>query len=328
MPLLGFTTFGSAANPESDVVDTTGADLYVWSFTHDFFNAPVTPGVDNHGNTFSNGYVIDDGVGLIREGLAYIVAPVGAGPGTIFSTTTAHDIYMGSVVSWWSGCIGVDTDPGTSHVDVTDTNNIQPGAQTPANSNTVVIGSCGNSGPPGIATYVDSPFMAIAEQPGIASVSFPNFQSYLFQETPAPVNPTFSLTGSSAAIIATTVIFKFSPHVATDYTLSAANGSFALTGQIAGWIRGILVAAGSFALTGIAAFFRMAAKAFPADTGYFALTGNAANLHANEDYTLLADPGFYTLTGFNAKFCKAKAWPKVDCSDSPWVKVRTNTQSN
>jgi len=107
----------------------------------------------------------------------------------------------------------------------------------------------------------------------------------------------------------------------TSYTLTAAAGSYSLTGSAAGVraARKLVAAAGSFALaggaTGLEKGFEVAADAgsyslaggaatlrvtrrVPADAGSYALTGSAAGLKAGRK--LAGDAGSYSLTGNTA----------------------------
>jgi hypothetical protein len=94
------------------------------------------------------------------------------------------------------------------------------------------------------------------------------------------------------------------------YTLTAASGSFALTGQTTGlaFNRKLAAASGSFALTGNAATLAFNRK-LAAASGSFALTGSAATLAFNRK--LVAASGAFALTGntttlaFNRKLAAA-----------------------
>ena len=85
------------------------------------------------------------------------------------------------------------------------------------------------------------------------------------------------------------------------YTLTAATGSFTLTGNAAALsaARKMTAADGSFTLTGNATGLTVARKLI-ADTGVFTLTGNAANLVytpvGGPTYTLTASGGSFTVS--------------------------------
>lgn len=85
--------------------------------------------------------------------------------------------------------------------------------------------------------------------------------------------------------------------------MPAAQGSYALTGQIAGLSYStasvLLAAQGSYSLIGSDALID---TSFNADTGFYTLTGFAANLVYTplNSYNLTAAQGSYTLTGFAA----------------------------
>lgn len=97
------------------------------------------------------------------------------------------------------------------------------------------------------------------------------------------------------------------------YTLTAASGSFGLTGQAARLAAGrkLPSAAGSFALTGVAAGLK-AARKVAAATGAFNLTGQAVSLKAARK--LPASPGAFALTGINATLTYTPAGTKLIAS--------------
>ena len=101
----------------------------------------------------------------------------------------------------------------------------------------------------------------------------------------------FSITGNAAAFTRA-------------FALTAGAGSFAVTGNAAALARSLRLsaAAGSFAITGNAAAF---AKAFTltAGAGSFAVTGNAAAL--SRSLRLTAEAGSYSLTGNVAALLKS-----------------------
>lgn len=99
---------------------------------------------------------------------------------------------------------------------------------------------------------------------------------------------TYTLTGNASGLIASRV-------------LTAAQASFTLTGIAAGLKAGrvLTAAAATFTLTGIDAVLK-ASRVITAATGTFTLTGNDATLTytpAGVDYTLTAGAGTFTLTG-------------------------------
>lgn len=89
------------------------------------------------------------------------------------------------------------------------------------------------------------------------------------------------------------------------YTLTAATGSFTLTGQSANLVvsRKLSAATGTYTLTGNAANLVVSRK-LVAETGAYTLTGIAANLVytpvSGATYTLTAQTGVFTLTGIAA----------------------------
>lgn len=91
------------------------------------------------------------------------------------------------------------------------------------------------------------------------------------------------------------------------YTLTAATGTFTLTGQAANLVvsRKLTTATGSFTLTGQSANLKVSRK-LTAATGTFSLTGISANLVytpvSGATYTLTAQTGVFNLTGQAAAF--------------------------
>lgn len=91
------------------------------------------------------------------------------------------------------------------------------------------------------------------------------------------------------------------------YTLTAATGSFTLTGQAANLVvsRKLTAATGSFTLTGQSTNLKVS-RNLVAGTGTFSLTGISANLVytpvSGATYTLTAQTGVFNLTGQAAAF--------------------------
>jgi hypothetical protein len=104
-------------------------------------------------------------------------------------------------------------------------------------------------------------------------------------------------------------IFVASTGTGPTYTLTAAQGSFTLTGQAAGLTASRLLTAaqGSFALTGQAATLK-AARLITAAQGSYTLTGQDATLTYTPavTYTLTAAQGAFTLTGQAAGLTAAR----------------------
>lgn len=107
--------------------------------------------------------------------------------------------------------------------------------------------------------------------------------------TGATMTGTWSASAQSAGVYLESV-----GAAAAAYSLAAAAGSFALTGQTATLAVKMPAAAGSFALTGNAAALT-AARKLTAAAGAFVLTGNAAAL--SHGYILPAAAGSFALTG-------------------------------
>lgn len=115
----------------------------------------------------------------------------------------------------------------------------------------------------------------------------------------------------------------------TAYTLTAAAGSFAITGVAAGlkygrvltsakgtftitgvaaglkYGRNLPVTVGTYSLTGVAATLRYG-HVLTASVGTFTITGVAANLNKTGGYTLTASTGSFAITGVNAGLIAAR----------------------
>jgi hypothetical protein len=106
-------------------------------------------------------------------------------------------------------------------------------------------------------------------------------------------------TGTRDFILAPAYVDGTFPDAVNNYSITAATGTFTLTGNAAGLFAGYPMAAGAgaFVLTGNAAGLTTARK-LTAETGAFSLTGNAASL--NKGQFLSVDAGAFVLTGNDA----------------------------
>lgn len=109
-------------------------------------------------------------------------------------------------------------------------------------------------------------------------------------------------SSASGSVMITVTLAVATPSAGATYTLTAAQGSYALTGSASGLTaaRKIVAGQGSYNLTGQAATLKAARRLTAAQGGY-ALTGYAADLVytpiGGATYTLSAAAGTYTLTG-------------------------------
>lgn len=114
--------------------------------------------------------------------------------------------------------------------------------------------------------------------------------------------PVVSESGSAGWTARGGAAFQETASGGATYTLTAATGSFSLTGNATGLTvaRQITAASGGFTLTGNSAALT-AARLLTAATGTFTLTGNAADLiytpSGGYTYTLTAASGSFSLTG-------------------------------
>lgn len=109
-----------------------------------------------------------------------------------------------------------------------------------------------------------------------------------------------SMTSSTGALAPASIIASYKVTAGgTAYTLTAAQGTFSLSGQPASLrsARQLSAAVGSFALSGKAATLRYGYK-LTASAGGFALSGVAANF--KRTYALAASTGSFVLSGKNA----------------------------
>lgn len=99
-----------------------------------------------------------------------------------------------------------------------------------------------------------------------------------------------------ARVAALWVTVDHKPGTGNAYTLTAAAGSYGLTGNTAGllWKHVMAAVSGTYALTGNAVAFALAHK-ISAEAGVYALTGNAITFPRT--YILVGSAGSYVLTG-------------------------------
>lgn len=122
--------------------------------------------------------------------------------------------------------------------------------------------------------------------------------------------PTYTLTAASGSFTLTGVAVGLK----VSRVMAAGSGSFSLTGQnvnlvyspISGPTYTLTANVGTFTLTGIATGLRVARK-LPVTTGTFTLTGNAVGLAATRK--LSAEPGSFTLTGYSVGLRAARKLP-------------------
>lgn len=143
-----------------------------------------------------------------------------------------------------------------------------------------------------------------------------------FKAHPSSGSKSLQFTGQGGAAATTHAILEIKESTSTDYPLTAAQGSFTLTGQTAlfhiamrivaaqgsysltgqnalfAFGRGIVAGLGSFVLSGQNALLNSTRKIVSA-VGLFTLTGQAATFQANRVLTALV--GLYTLTGQAAR---------------------------
>jgi hypothetical protein len=118
--------------------------------------------------------------------------------------------------------------------------------------------------------------------------------------SPTTFTATFNSSGNNDGIV---LAVGINPVTSTAYDITAALGTFALTGIDAALAYGKVLAAdlGTFVLTGFDAMFKVAIT-FAADVGEFVLTGIDAVLNYGRSMAL--DVGSFVLTGFDALMMK------------------------
>jgi hypothetical protein len=297
----------SSSTGVTTLVVTTGADAPVGTLLTVFVleaGASAITIADSAGNTWTAGYDLAAATPTFKQVKEFwsVLAndlPLG---GTI--TVTFASSHSGIVVAIATSGIGASPSniQGAGVNSTTTTPSISTG--TLATANQIIFGVVGvNSGAgrtftePGAFTQIAN--VATGDLLHVAYAIVSSTGSVTYNPVPsASVSCWINVSSFEAAA------------GATNYTLTAAEGSFALNGAVtpnavlsAG--RVVSAAQGAFALTGEAASFPRT-RVFAAGQGAFALTGEAAAV--GHGRTLSAAQGGFTLTGEAASFPRSRVF--------------------
>lgn len=292
---------GKRLTGTTDDIDTIGTSLigdsdhfYVWAWVYVKKLSGSTQifgrGKDGSGTGWSVGFWTDNG--------AVVTSIVLVNPSTLqWSATSSNALKLG----WNFVAILVQNTFGAepSHISaICETSQTRTGLTGHTQLRSSTVGSFVGAGASQGLTRSDNPIgavgirvingyteaQALAELKLIRSITEPQFRS--------PEKQTF--------------LFKSTTSGPT-YTLTAATGSFTLTGVSATLkvSRKLVAATGTYSLTGQAAAFNVSRKLVAA-TGTYTLSGIAANLVytpvSGATYTLTAQTGTFSLTGQAAAF--------------------------
>lgn len=207
------STSGTGATCVTAAIDTSGASLIVAAFAQ--FNTPINGTItDSKSNTWTalTGYIgasnanVDTGVRIV-----YCAHPT-VGSGHTFQP--AQNNFPALAVAAFAATLDATTaefDVGTHNSAATT---LQPGSQTPAHNNDVVISAATTNATGTFA--VDSSFSITDQVAQVNSQHVGLALAYIIQTTAAAVNPTWSgMTGLAVAMTA----FQSAPPV-TGYGLS------------------------------------------------------------------------------------------------------------
>lgn len=177
-----------------NIGDTTGADLIVVMI---YRFGGTTAFSDSEGNTWTP--LTEEGTGGYFGGLLYCVSP-NVGDNHTFTNDGTNATFSGVAVMAFSGLDTGDPFGGESAGNANSGTTIQPGSLTPdADFSLVVTGLGTDPGSDGGTADVDSGFTDVF----VARVGGTNVGAglaYLFQDTAAAVNPTWTITsGTNAA---------------------------------------------------------------------------------------------------------------------------------
>lgn len=308
---------GSSSGGTSPAIDTTGADLIVWCLSG-FVNNSFSR-TDSEGNTWLS--LLTESGSNARAKIDYSHRPTTSAAHAF--TLSAGSMFLSATIQAWAGSTttpGGVVDGQSAGGTANGTTTVQPGGYTPGADGRLFVTTITTDSDPLGNLSIDSGFTISNRVPYVAGDYFGSASAYFVQGAAGAKNPTWSDSLTPFQLL--TTMAAFVPDSAIDYTLSANHGSFTETGEPAAWGYGFVGATGAYALTGFPANLNSTAPYITAEAGHFTLTGYDADFRLNDEYTLNAMTGNFVLTGNRATMCKAKAWPQVDCSDSPWTAVR------
>lgn len=192
-----------ASNVTTATLDTTGADfLIIYVASYQVTTAPTIS--DSKGNTWTP-LTAKTQSGLQRGQLYYTV-PSSVGSGHTFSANGSLS-YPSVCVQAFSTVNATPFDTETGAVSAGSVSSLQPGSITPTEDYSLLVS--------GYAPYIgegtvsiDSSFAITDALPIVPGFAFGSFMAYKIQGTSTADNPTWTCTGSSAAVA---VMASFKP---------------------------------------------------------------------------------------------------------------------
>ncbi len=186
----------------SPAIDTTGADLIIFSFGSRYLFAP-TPS-DSQSNTWSRATHIGDPGITVQNVIDYCFNPT-----TSASHTFTIDGGGGGgaascgCIEAWSGSASLEAAEDTAGYNAGTT--VQPGSMTAAGSGRLYVTSLSSnySGTP----TIDSGFTIQESVPYLAGNNYGNALAHIVQGAASALNPTWTDTGTPGFLLATMAIF-------------------------------------------------------------------------------------------------------------------------
>jgi hypothetical protein len=298
--LKASTQTNTVVGTTTSAIDTTGSDLIVITSGGWLVTAPT----DNKGNTYLLAY--DENTASVRP-YSYIWYCHNPVVGTGHTFTFANNAQVTTVAAWSGSTTGatvLDQKAAGFVLGTTSTTAFATGPITPSVGGCLVIANWAIDDPAessGFAGFsVNNGFTLGPGEDEASGSYFGCVTAYLAQTTAASVSCTLTRATALTQTGQPWVIVSFIGATTTsNYSLSAAEGSFATTGEPQGLSHGYRVSAvqASFATTGeTVGWFR--GRNLPAVAGVYSTSLRTATLSHGK--TLSAAQGSFTLSGFAA----------------------------
>lgn len=250
------------------------------------------------------------------------VYAVGAGGSGHTLTVSGTGVYVSIARYHFSGGAASPLDTGSPKNNFNPAGtSVQPGSQTPSVDNClVVLGGAFGGDVAGIA--ITGGFSTPDAAGTVGGTAYGIAGSYLIQTTAAPANPTLSWTNSQGVAVSLAV---FKPASATNYTLGAAAGSYAIAGTAAALkaARRLAAAGGSYVLTGTPA---SAIHTVLGVSGVYTITGTPVTFR--KGISLAAGSGSYASSGTPAALSATRTIAMAGGAYSVAGAVATLTKSS
>ena len=321
-PTIGATTTVASGNITlSEPTGSAQGNLLVASIAYKDTAAFTLPAgwslvatQQSSGNTSATSDAIASGV------MAYIVR--GASAPSLTFTRTAGDVAHGQILRYVPDSGTPTYDTGSANTIAANSATVTTGTISTANANTLIVAMVAAHKAANVSAF-DAATDPTTASGATNTTSAPTAGTWFERadsttatgsdsglgiadavRATAGSTGQFSATSSNATGRPAMIVGAFYELTLNNYTLTAAAGSYTLTGQAATLKAGRVVtgAAGSFSLTGQAASLLKTSKV-TADAGGYTLSGQAATLKAGRLLTGAA--GSYTLSGQAATLYRA-----------------------